>query len=427
MDPFVYSADGTLSVDGMALDAIAERHGTPCYVYSAAAIEARYRAFTEAFSAHPHRICYAVKANGNVSILALLARLGAGFDIVSGGELERVLRAGGDASRTTGPGVGKSTAELTRALAAGIGCFNVESAGELERLASVAATQGVQAPVSLRVNPDVDARTHPYISTGLEQNKFGVPMREAHALYRQAADSPHLAVRGVGCHIGSQITDLDPLVDALERLLALVDTLAADGIAVEHVDVGGGLGVRYRDERPPSLEAYAEALLARLGNRGGQGPTLVFEPGRWLVAEAGVLLTRVEYVKRNTGRNFIVVDAGMNDLLRPALYDGWHEIDPVRRADAAASATRYDVVGPVCESADFLGRQRALDVRAGDVLAVRTVGAYGFVMASNYNARGRPAEILVGDGGERLIRRRETIEDQLAAELPPQPPASGGR
>lgn len=403
---------GELHLEEVALTALAARHGTPLYAYSASAIEARYQAFAAAFAGHPHRICYAVKANSNLAVLQLLAKLGAGFDIVSGGELERVLRAGGDPSSVVFSGVGKTVAEMERALAVGVACFNVESEAELQRLAAVADRLGQVAPVSLRVNPDVDAATHPYISTGLKENKFGIAIDDAARLYRQAATTGSLAVKGVDCHIGSQLTRLEPFVDALDRILALVTTLNADGIELEHIDLGGGLGVRYGDETPPAVTDYAEAILGRLGNR---SETLLFEPGRWLVAEAGVMLTRVEYLKQNEGRHFVVVDGAMNDLLRPALYSSHHGIEVVRPR-AGTPERVADVVGPVCESADFLGKQRRLAVAEGDLLAVTTAGAYGFGMASNYNSRNRPAEVLVRGDRDFLVRRRETLADQLALE-----------
>ena len=405
-------SNGELHLEGVALRTLAERHGTPLYVYSAGAIETRYRAFTDAFSGHPHRLCYAVKANSNLAVLQLLAQLGAGFDIVSGGELERVLRAGGDPTSIVFSGVGKTVAEMERALEVGVACFNVESAAELMRLEEVADRLGVVAPVSLRVNPDVDAATHPYISTGLKENKFGVAIGSAAALYRHAADAKALAVKGVDCHIGSQLTKLEPFVDALDRVLALVETLNRDGIELEHIDLGGGLGVRYAEETPPTVAAYAEAILQRLGNR---RETLLFEPGRWLVGEAGVFLTRIEYIKENEGRHFFVVDGAMNDLLRPALYGSHHGIEPVVDKPGTA-AIEGDVVGPVCESADFLGKNRRLTASAGDLLAVTTAGAYGFGMASNYNSRNRAAEVLVRGGQDFIVRRRETIADQLALE-----------
>ncbi len=411
MQPFQYR-DGDLHVEAVALSALAETHGTPLYVYSGGAITAAYQAFTHAFASHPHSICYAVKANSNLAILQLLARLGAGFDIVSGGELERVLRAGGAPERVVFSGVGKTAAEMQRALEVGVGCFNVESAEELQRLQQVAAQIGLRAPVSIRVNPDVDAATHPYISTGLKENKFGVAVDVAADLYRQAAASDWLQVTGIDCHIGSQLTRLGPFVDALDRILALVDQLNAEGIRFEHLDLGGGLGVCYQDETPPLISAYADAILERLGGRQEQ---LIFEPGRWLVANAGVLLTRIEYLKRNEGRHFFVVDAAMNDLMRPALYQAWHAIEPVTTHDDRPAITG-DIVGPVCESADFLGKQRTLRAGAGDLLAVHSAGAYGFGMASNYNSRNRPAEVLVMGDQAHLVRARETLDDQLRLE-----------
>ncbi len=405
--------NGELHIEEVALAALAERHGTPLYVYSADSITRRYRAFTDAFGGHPHRVCYAVKANSNLAILELLARLGAGFDIVSGGELERVLRAGGDPASVVFSGVGKTVAEMEAALTVGVACFNVESKAELDRLEAVARRLGRIAPVSLRVNPDVDAATHPYISTGLKENKFGIPVADAPELYRRAAVSDWLDVRGIDCHIGSQLTRLAPFVDALDRILAIVDALETDGITLAHIDLGGGLGVRYGDEEPPSVAAYADAILSRLGNR---RETLLFEPGRWLVAEAGVFLTRVEYVKENEGRRFLIVDGAMNDLLRPALYNSWHRIELVGTPAAGQQAEEADVVGPVCESSDFLGKARRLAAQAGDLLAVHTAGAYGFGMASNYNSRNRAAEVLVQGDRALLVRRRETLDDQLALE-----------
>lgn len=404
---------GTLSVDGVPLDHVAARFGTPTYVYSGALIRARYSAFSNAFGSHRHQVCYAVKANSNLSVLRLLAELGAGFDIVSGGELARVVRAGGDPARVVFSGVGKTTQEIEQALEAGIGCFNVESEMELDRIEAIARTHGVQAPVSVRVNPDVDAKTHPYISTGLKENKFGVPTGAVMGLYRRIENSDALRSLGIDCHIGSQLTDITPFLEALDRLLELVDALAAEGISVDHLDLGGGLGVRYADETPPDLEAYARGITERIGQR---PLTLFFEPGRWIVGDAGALLVRAEYLKENEGRGFLVVDGAMNDLLRPALYSAWHEIELVEARDEAATRA-LDIVGPVCESADFLGKERLLPARPGDLLAVRSAGAYGFGMSSNYNSRNRAAEVLVDNGEARMVRRRETIDDQLAAEL----------
>ncbi len=411
MDHFQYR-DGQLHAEDLPLTDLGERFGTPCYIYSRATLERHWRAFDQALDGHPHLICYAVKANSNLAVLALLARLGSGFDIVSRGELERVLAAGGDPRRVVFSGVGKTREEMRRALEVGIRCFNVESAPELERLEQVAAALGRRAPLSLRVNPDVDARTHPYIATGLKENKFGIPMAEAAALYRRAAASAHLEVRGIDCHIGSQLTANAPFLDALDRVLALADTLEAEGIPVQHLDLGGGLGVRYTDETPPEPATYARALLGRLGGRRHE---ILLEPGRAIAANAGILLTRVEYLKPAAGRAFAILDAAMNDLIRPALYQAVQEILPVRpRHDAPARV--WDLVGPVCETGDFLGKGRELALRPGDLLAVRGSGAYGFTMASNYNSRPRPPEILVDGARAHLVRRRETHCDLFAGE-----------
>ena len=412
MDHFNYR-DGVLCCEDVDLEAVAARHGTPLYVYSRATIERHWHAFDSVFTGHNHLVCYAVKANSNLAVLALLARLGSGFDIVSGGELARVLAAGGDPARVVFSGVAKQEEEIRQALEAGIGCFNVESESELHRIDAIAGQRGVRAPVSLRVNPDVDARTHPYISTGLKENKFGIEFRRAREVFRLAASLPHLEVVGVDCHIGSQLTETAPFVDALDRLLALIDDLGRDGIAIRHLDVGGGLGIRYRDERPPLPQDYAAALLARLG---GRGLRIVIEPGRAIVGNAGVLLTRVEYLKRGEEKNFAIVDAGMNDLLRPALYDAWQEIVPVTPRDGTEAPHCYDIVGPVCETGDFLGKARTLALREGDLLAVRSAGAYGFTMSSNYNSRPRAAEVMVDGGDVHLIREREQIHDLFAGE-----------
>ncbi len=415
MNAYAYR-DGELYVEDVPLAALAARHGTPTYVYSQAAIRAAYLAFTGAFAGTPHLVCYALKANSNLAVLALLARLGAGFDIVSGGELARVLAAGGDPQRVVFSGVGKSVAEMEAALAAGILCFNVESAAELEQLAAVATRMGCVAPVSLRVNPHVDPRTHPYIATGLKESKFGVAYTEALALYRRAAALPSLAVHGIDCHIGSQVSDLAAYVETAARMFELVDQLAAEGIVLAHVDLGGGLSVRYRDDEVPiAIDQYAAAVRAALGTRTQR---LLFEPGRRLVAEAGVLLTRVLYLKPGTERNFAIVDAAMNDLLRPALYSAWHGVDPVR--PRAGDAQAFDIVGPICESGDFLAHARPLALAAGDLLAVRAAGAYGMAMSSNYNSRPRAAEILVSGAGEFVARARERVEDLFALEqIPP--------
>ena len=414
MNPFRY-VNGLLHAEEISLETLAEAHGTPTFVYSRAAIEARYRALDAALEGIPHRICYAVKANGNLGVLDLLARLGSGFDIVSVGELERVRAAGGDPRRVVFSGVGKRRDEMQRALEAGVHCFNVESEGELDLLATVAAEVGRRAPVSLRVNPDVDAGTHPYISTGLRSNKFGVPMEAADALYLRAARIPSLDVIGVDCHIGSQLTDPAPLLDALDRLLVLVDRLAGNGVRIRHLDVGGGYGIRYRDESPPPPQDFARAVAGRLA---GRELELVLEPGRAIVGEAGVLLTRVLYAKRNAERAFLVVDAAMNDLIRPALYQGWHPVDTVREPAPGATDDRqaWDVVGPVCESADFLALERPLEARPGDLLAIGCCGAYAAVMSSNYNARPRAAEVIVDGSRQHLVRRREELADLFSRE-----------
>lgn len=404
--------NGRLFLEDVDLADAAARHGTPCYVYSRRAIETAWRAFNQAFQGRDHLICYAVKANSNLAVLNCLARLGSGFDIVSGGELERVIRAGGDPRKVVFSGVGKTAAEMRQALQAGILCFNVESEPELQRLNAVAEELGVKAPVSLRVNPDVDARTHPYISTGLRDNKFGIEINQAERLFLQARALEHIELIGVDCHIGSQLTSLEPIGDALERLLVLIDRLQAAGIALTHINIGGGLGIRYHDEQPPTAAEYAAVVLERLGQRPLK---LIMEPGRAIVGNAGVLLTRVEYLKRGPAKSFAVVDAAMNDLLRPALYDSWQRIEPVTENPAAAEDI-YDVVGPVCESADFLGKQRRLAIAPGDLLAVHSAGAYGFVMSSNYNSRPRAAELMVDGDRIHLIRRRETMEDLLRGE-----------
>lgn len=405
---------GALFCEGVPLDEVAARFGTPTYVYSRRAIEAAYAAYADALAGRAALVCYAIKANSNLAVLNVLARLGAGFDIVSGGELARVLAAGGDARKTVFSGVGKTGAEIAQALAADILCFNVESAAELAEIERVAAQLGKRAPVALRVNPDVDPKTHPYISTGLRDNKFGVAYEEAPELYRRAAASKHLQVVGIDCHIGSQITEVAPYVDAADRLLDLVDALARAGILLHHIDFGGGLGIRYRDEAPPAPADLVSALLGRVAARGHADKALLFEPGRSLVGAAGVLLTRVTLLKRGAAKNFAVVDAAMNDLLRPALYDAWMDVQPVQ--PRAGAPLRYDIVGPVCESGDWLARSRALALAPGDLLAVLGAGAYGMSMASNYNSRGRAAEVMVD--GERFycVRRREQSEELFAAE-----------
>jgi diaminopimelate decarboxylase len=408
---FAYQPDGVLCAEAVPLSDIAARFGTPCYVYSRAAIESRYREFADACAGRDAQICYAVKANSNLAILHLLARLGSGFDIVSGGELERVLAAGGAAAKTVFSGVGKSEAEMRAALAAGIQCFNVESESELERLSRTAAAAGKVAPVSLRVNPDVDPKTHPYIATGLRNDKFGVPYQEALRLYRKAASLPALRLIGIDFHIGSQLGDIEPFVAALEKTLEIVDALRASGIALQHIDVGGGLGIRYRDERPIVAADYFKKLFQRIGERPLK---LLFEPGRSLVGNAGLLLARVEYLKHGESKSFAVVDAAMNDLVRPALYEAWHEVLPVHKA--RGSARVYDVVGPICESGDFLARDRDLAVSEGDLLAIMSAGAYGMSMSSNYNTRPRASEIMVDGKTAHLIRPRESSADLFASE-----------
>jgi diaminopimelate decarboxylase len=410
VNPFDYRND-ELHAEAVPLAQVAERYGTPCYVYSRAALTETYRAFDTAFAGRDHLVCYAVKANSSLAVLNVLARLGSGFDIVSGGELARVLAAGGDPRKIVFSGVGKTAEEMRRALMAGILCFNVESESELARLEAVAAQCGRTAAMSLRVNPDVDPRTHPYIATGLRRNKFGIPYEDALALYRRAREMRHLAIAGIGCHIGSQLTEVAPFVAALDRVLELADRLQSEGIALAHVDVGGGLGIRYRDESPPAAGDYARALTSRLGSRKVK---ILLEPGRALVGQAGLLLTRVEYLKHGRERNFAVVDAAMNDLLRPALYDAWHEVRPVREGHGGA---RYEIVGPVCETGDFLARDRALDLREGDLLAVMAAGAYGMSMSSNYNTRPRAAEVMVDGGEMHLIREREAVSELMAREM----------
>jgi diaminopimelate decarboxylase len=410
MDAFNYR-NGELFAEGVALSAIAERFGTPTYVYSRAHIEAQYRSFADALEGTPSLVCYAVKANSNLGVLNVLARLGAGFDIVSRGELERVLAAGGQADKIVFSGVGKSRDDMRRALEVGVHCFNVESTDELERLQVVAAEMGVRAPISLRVNPDVDAGTHPYISTGLKENKFGIAIADAEDVYIRAAQLPNLEVLGVDCHIGSQLTTLPPFLDALDRLLALVDRLGECGIYLHHIDLGGGVGVRYRDEEPPQIADYIKAVRERIE---GRGLALLFEPGRYIVANAGVLLTQVEYLKHTEHKDFAIVDAAMNDLIRPALYQAWMNVTAVTPRDSEARA--YDIVGPICETGDFLAKDRQLALEEGDLLAVHSAGAYGFVMSSNYNTRGRAAEVLV-DGDQAFeVRRRETVAELFAGE-----------
>lgn len=411
MDHFEYR-DNRLFAEDVALATIAEQVGTPCYVYSRATLERHWQAFDRALSGHDHLVCYAVKANSNLAVLQVLAALGSGFDIVSGGELERVLRAGGEPSKIVFSGVGKKAEEMQRALEIGIRCFNVESRSELQRLNDVAGKCGKNAPVSLRVNPDVDAKTHPYISTGLRDNKFGIAIDQSLEVFQAAADCPNLHITGVDCHIGSQLTALEPFVDSLRRMLVLVERLHAVGIELQHIDLGGGLGIRYSEtDNPPQPAQYAQAVLEQLGDWPLE---ILIEPGRAIAGNAGVLLTRVEYIKQTESRNFAIVDAAMNDLARPALYDAWHDIVPVQTRPG--ETTVYDIVGPVCETGDFLGKDRALNLAEGDLLAVRAAGAYGFTMSSNYNSRPRAAEVMVDGSKFHIVRERETLDHLLAGE-----------
>lgn len=426
MSEHFHYQNGVLYVEQVSLEDIAEQFGTPCYVYSRAALTDAFHQFTSALQGQEHLICYAAKANSNLAILNVLARLGAGFDIVSGGELQRVLAAGGEANKVVFSGVGKTAAEMRMALALDILCFNVESDAELERLNQIAAEMGKIAPVSLRVNPDVGAKTHPYISTGLKQSKFGVAYGEALALYRKAHSLPHLRISGMDCHIGSQLTETGPFIAAAERVLVLVDALAGERIHLEHLDLGGGLGIRYNDETPPSIADYVEALRAALP---GRSERLILEPGRVLVGNAGVLLTRVEYLKHGEEKNFAIVDAAMNDLMRPALYDAYHDILPLNREPSPQSSPAsgrggererqsliYEVVGPICETGDFIGHARDLSIAPQSLLAVLSAGAYGMSMSSNYNSRPRSAEVMVDGGTAHLVRERETVTQLYAGE-----------
>ena len=402
---------GALHVEDVALTAIAAEFGTPTYVYSRAALEAAYHAYDRALAGHDHLICYSVKANPSLAILNLFARLGSGFDIVSGGELARVLAAGGDPDKVVFSGVGKREEEMRTALAAGIHCFNVESESELARLDRIAGEMDAVAPVSLRVNPNVDAKTHPYISTGLKESKFGIAHDQALRVYREAAALAHLRIVGIDCHIGSQLTEAAPFAEALDRVLDLVNALESHGLAFEHIDIGGGVGIRYRDEEPPSLDEYAAAILSRMA---GRSESLIVEPGRALVGNAGWLLTRVEYLKHGETKDFAIVDAAMNDLVRPALYDAWHDIQPVAWRDGPQR--RYTIVGPVCESGDFLGHDRPLALEEGDLLVVCSSGAYGMSMSSNYNTRPRAAEVMVEGNQVEAVQTRETVQDLFARE-----------
>lgn len=409
MASFHYVNDALFAED-VALTEIANAHGTPTYVYSRTDIETAYTSFEQAFAAHPHRVCYSVKANSNLGVLNILARLGAGFDIVSGGELQRVLRAGGDAASVVFSGVGKTAAEIQMALQAKIACFNVESAAELDSLQTIAAELGLVAPISIRVNPDVDPGTHPYIATGLKENKFGVSSDIAVEMYQRAATMNNINIVGIDCHIGSQITELSPLTDALGEVLQLVDDLEHKGITLDHIDLGGGLGVCYKDEQPIAVEDYASAVLQTMGRHSQQ---LLFEPGRYIVANAGILLSRVELTKQNGDHHFAVVDAAMNDLIRPALYNAWQKVSAV---ELRGDPETWSVVGPVCETGDFLAHDRELAIATGDLIAVHSSGAYGFVMSSNYNSRNRAAEVIVSGSNHYCVRQRETIDDQLRLE-----------
>ena len=408
---FFERRDGILHAENLPLPRIAAEFGTPCYVYSKAALTRAWHDFTAELAGRDALVCYAMKANSNLAVLNTFAKLGAGFDIVSGGELARVIAAKGDPHKVIFSGVGKREDEIAFALEQNILCFNLESAPELDRVAAVAQRAGRQAPISFRVNPDVDAGTHPYISTGLKENKFGVEFNAALALYRKAASMPGVRIAGIDCHIGSQLTDVSPLLEALDKMLGLIDALARDGIVIHHLDLGGGLGIRYADEIPPDPRLYMREVIKRIGTRKLK---LMFEPGRNLVGNAGVLLTRVEHLKINAAKNFAVIDAAMNDLLRPALYAAHHDIVPV--LTGAAPSARYDVVGPVCESGDFLGKDRALAVREGDLLAIMSAGAYSMAMASNYNTRPRAAEVMVDGDRAHLVRRRERVEELFAPE-----------
>jgi len=403
---------GTLYFEDADLAGIARQYGTPAYVYSRTAIEQNWDAFDRAFGDQPHLICYAVKANSNISLLKLLAAKGSGFDIVSAGEFERVLRAGGKAENTVFSGVGKTADEIRFALDKGIGCLNVESESELEHINTIATAMNKKAPVSLRINPDVDAKTHPYIATGLKDNKFGIEFGRAEAVYKRAASMQGIRIEGIDCHIGSQLTSTQPFVDAVDRVLDLVTRLEKTGIAIHHIDMGGGLGICYDKETPPAPQEYIGALLKRLGK---QNRRIMIEPGRSIVGNAGILLTKVEYLKHSDHKNFAIVDAAMNDLMRPTLYNAWHGIRPVTKRNGQPKI--YDVVGPICETGDWLGKNRELDIQEGDILAIENVGAYGFTMSSNYNTRPRAVEVLVDGGKTQIIRKRETLDDLLKQEM----------
>ena len=412
MDFFQYKNE-QLYVEDLPVKQLAEEFGTPLYIYSRATLERHWHAFDSALGKHPHLICYAVKANSNIGILNVMAKLGSGFDIVSQGELERVLAAGGEASKVVFSGVAKSRAEIMRALEVGIRCFNVESVAELHHINQIAGEMGKIAPISLRVNPDVDAHTHPYISTGLKENKFGVSVDEAREVYKLAATLPHVKITGMDCHIGSQLTELQPFLDATDRLIRLIEQLQEDGITLKHLDLGGGLGVTYTDETPPHPSDYAAALLNKL--KGYENLEIILEPGRAITANAGILVAKVQYLKSNESRNFAITDTGMNDMIRPALYEAYMNIIEIDRTLEREKAI-YDVVGPVCETSDFLGKQRELAIAEGDYIAQRSAGAYGASMSSNYNSRPRTAEVLVDGNKAHLIRRRESLSELWALE-----------
>ena len=407
MDYFNYQDDGQLFAEQCAVADVAEKFGTPTYVYSRATIERHWHAFNDAAGEHPHLVCYAVKANSNIAVLNVMARLGSGFDIVSGGELLRVIAAGGDPSKIVFSGVGKTVAEINLALDHHIHCFNVESTAELERINDVATSRGLQAPVSIRVNPNIDAGTHPYISTGLKENKFGIDIDLAEGVYQAASKMPGIKLKGVDCHIGSQLTELSPFLEAVDKLLVLIDKLSAQGIELAHLDVGGGLGVPYEGETPPQPAEYAQALKDKLA---GRKLALIFEPGRAIMANAGILVSKVEYIKLTEHKNFAIVDAAMNDLIRPALYSAWQAIAPVNTS-LERESRNYDVVGPICETGDFLGKNRDLTIAMDDYIVVRSAGAYGSTMSSNYNSRSRPAEVMVDGDAAHLIRRREELAE----------------
>ncbi|EGG94847.1 Diaminopimelate decarboxylase [gamma proteobacterium IMCC1989] len=412
MNHFYYQQQ-QLMCEQLSLDTIAKQYGTPAYVYSRAAFTQHYCEYRDALGDHPGMICYAVKANSNIAVLNVLAKLGSGFDIVSIGELERVIQAGGDPQRIVFSGVAKTEGEMRRALELGVYCFNIESIPELSRLQTVAESMGVQAPISLRVNPDVDAETHPYISTGLKENKFGVDIDHAVEIYQHAATLPNLTIKGVDCHIGSQLTSVAPFLDALDRVLALIDQLAEQGIIIEHLDLGGGLGVVYNDEQPPKIGDYIDEVKRRIA---GRNLSLSFEPGRSIAANAGVLLTKVEFLKPTEHKNFAIIDAGMNDNIRPSLYRAWQKVLPVTETKADTATELWDLVGPVCETGDFLAKDRELALDEGDYLALMSSGAYGFTMSSNYNSRGRAIEIMVDGDKSHIIRQRETVADLVKGE-----------